>query len=144
MSLTDQQAEQLEDLEQGLKSGTLVLTGYMRLAYLTAVKSGWHDGPTPASPLPEFIAHLHGEVSEAWEAWREKGDERKKWYKIPYGIEGVTDHHQKPEGVWIEIIDVLIRIFHRAEFMGVDIEALLDEKMAYNLTRPYRHGGKHT
>jgi hypothetical protein len=48
----------------------------------------------------------------------------------------------KPEGVPIELADALIRIFDHAGKYGIDLVAALDIKMAYNDTRPYRHGGK--
>lgn len=48
----------------------------------------------------------------------------------------------KPEGVAIEFIDCIIRCLDALGAEGCDVEELMDLKMAYNKTRPYRHGGK--
>ena len=50
---------------------------------------------------------------------------------------------RKPEGFPIELADILIRVFDLAEAWDIDLEAALQEKMAYNETRAYRHGGKY-
>ena len=49
---------------------------------------------------------------------------------------------EKPEGFAIELADAVIRIFHIAGLLGLDLEAAIQQKMAYNRTRPRRHGGK--
>lgn len=48
----------------------------------------------------------------------------------------------KPEGLGSEAADILIRVFDHFTAMGVDLEAELRLKQAYNRTRPHRHGGK--
>lgn len=78
----------------------------------------------------EAVALLHSEVSEALEAWRMKG-------LSPWESDG-----GKPEGVGPEFADILIRLADYAERFGIDLEAEVHRKMAYNKTRPYRHGGK--
>jgi NTP pyrophosphatase (non-canonical NTP hydrolase) len=45
-------------------------------------------------------------------------------------------------GVPSELADVIVRCLHFAGYHGIDIEAALIEKMIYNESRPYRHGGK--
>ncbi|PZM62586.1 hypothetical protein [Paenibacillus dendritiformis] len=40
------------------------------------------------------------------------------------------------------LADVLINTKSLAEFYGIDLERAIAEKMAYNATRPQRHGGK--
>ena len=42
----------------------------------------------------------------------------------------------------MELCDAIMRIFDYLAYMGVDIEAVLEAKYAYNTGRPYRHGGK--
>ena len=48
----------------------------------------------------------------------------------------------KPEGIPIELADVIIRVLDLCGRYGIDIEAAIREKHAYNLTREHRHGGK--
>jgi len=48
----------------------------------------------------------------------------------------------KPYGVPIEIADVIIRALNFCGRHGIDIKKAIDEKMAYNKSRPFRHGGK--
>ena len=50
--------------------------------------------------------------------------------------------HLKPEGIPAELADVLIRVLHMCAFFGIDIEAAIADKMAFNETRPHRNGGK--
>jgi len=48
----------------------------------------------------------------------------------------------KPEGVPAELADIFIRIADAASSYGIDLEAEIILKMAYNSTRPKKHGGK--
>jgi NTP pyrophosphatase (non-canonical NTP hydrolase) len=48
----------------------------------------------------------------------------------------------KPEGIPIELADVVIRILDFCGRWGIDLEDAMREKMAYNWTLPHRHGGK--
>lgn len=42
----------------------------------------------------------------------------------------------------MELCDAIMRILDYLAYMHVDVEAVLEAKHAYNLGRPYRHGGK--
>lgn len=46
----------------------------------------------------------------------------------------------KPEGVAVEMADCLIRVLDTMYSLGVDIDAVVEEKMAYNAARPFKHG----
>jgi len=48
----------------------------------------------------------------------------------------------KPEGVPSELADLIIRALEAAGAYGIDIEQAIEEKMAYNRQREYRHGNK--
>lgn len=83
--------------------------------------------------IPAKLCLIHSEVSEALEDYRDSG---RSIHNVYYSDTG------KPEGFGIELADVVIRVFDLACVLGLDIEDLIRIKMAYNKTRPYRHGGK--
>ena len=95
-----------------------------------ACAHGWWD---KERKFPEIIALLHSEVTEAFELYR-KGHPT-------YGI-GYNVRSNKPEGIAIELADVVIRVMDYCARRGIDLEAAIEAKHTYNLTRPYRHGGK--
>lgn len=98
-------------------------------AYEIAVEHGWYENGVT---LPEAIVSIHCEASEAFQEWRQ-GHLTTETYT---GADG------KPEGVPMELADIVIRVFSFCAGAGIDIEKALEEKQAYNRTRPYRHGGK--
>lgn len=48
----------------------------------------------------------------------------------------------KPAGIPSEFADVIIRVLDACAAYGIDIDKAIAEKMAYNKTRPYKHGGR--
>lgn len=96
-----------------------------------ATEKGWNQND---APFPEFIALCHAELSEALEEFRNSHAD------IYYAPD--EQGTMKPEGIPIELADVLIRIFHYAGQHNIDLELALDIKHDYNKRRPHRHGGK--
>jgi len=87
-------------------------------------------GFTEATP-GEDIALMHSELSEALEDIRND-----RWLPM---LEG---EKRKPVGLPSELADVAIRLFHFCGKHNIDLGAAIIEKMAYNESRPYKHGGK--
>ena len=48
----------------------------------------------------------------------------------------------KPEGEAVELIDCIIRILDYFEHKGWSASQIINKKLDYNRTRPYRHGNK--
>lgn len=103
--------------------------------------SNWKKTGNTSRPLEYHIAHLHEEVSEVFGALRElephmaemQAQGVNPFSQIWYGKkEGRTDH---PEGFGIELADVILVALFIADVTGIDIEAQMEVKMAYNETR---------
>lgn len=91
-----------------------------------AIEHGWYDEPRT---FGDVIALCHSELSEALEAHRKRESD---FYM----------ETEKPEGVAVEMIDCVIRIFDYLASKNIDIERIITLKHEYNAGRPYRHGGK--
>lgn len=118
-----------------------------------AVKHGWWEKPPT---LPEAIALIHSELSEALEEYRQgnlliygtcalaledcKFSEVCDMAGQPGGAEVAGPC--KPEGIAVELADVILRTLDLMAALGVDVDAVVMAKHRYNLTREYRHGGK--
>ena len=97
-------------------------------SWSTAESHGWHAEPRS---FGDCIALCHSELSEALEEFRTGSD--------PAAVSYVND---KPEGVAVELADVIVRIADMCGVYGIDLDNALRVKMEYNRGRPYRHGGK--
>lgn len=105
-------------------------------------KGWWHAAGEDQSQPPEnklarsagdMYSNFHAEISEAWEEYRKYGWRPERFMYRENG---------KPEGIAVELADVLIRIFDTCAAYDVPLADALILKMAYNTTRPQRHGGK--
>ena len=60
-----------------------------------------------------------------------------------YGHEDACQYrNKKPEGAAVELADAVIRIADLCGHLGIDLDAVIEEKMAYNADRPYKHGNR--
>ena len=102
----------------------MTLTELVKLAHENAKDKGFWDQPPE---IGTSIALIHSELSEALEAVRTG-----KWsyYADNTALEGVD----------IELADAVIRIADLCGYLCIDLEEVVKIKMAYNKTRPRKHG----
>lgn len=101
-------------------------------------RKGWRDdvrSERPNSP-GDLLMLAVTELSEALEEVRD----HRGLNEVCYATDKQGD--QKPEGVPIELADAIIRIADMADRWGIDLDAAVTEKMAYNERRSYRHDGR--
>lgn len=111
----------------------------------TAVDHGWWEGVETAEEIHQDIGIklllAHSEISEAVEDWR--GMESLETLNLILFRENEQGTgFTKPVGFPTEIADTIIRLLDLAQFIGIDIERVILDKMEYNKTRSYRHEGK--
>ena len=93
----------------------------------------WRSGPTfTTSCIPEKLMLIVSELSEALEEHR-GGRAPTHTYFNP-------EKPTKPEGIPSELADVMIRVADLAGAFGIDLESAIRAKMAYNASRPHKHG----
>ncbi len=109
------------------------LNAFANAVHHNAIAHGWWD---EERAFPEIVALCHSELSEALEEYRNGNGP----VYYPTGADG--EPTAKPEGIGVELADCIIRILDYCAAQGIDIESILETKHNYNLTRPYRHGGK--
>lgn len=109
-----------------------MLKGLNELAktfYDNAEKHGFYDVP------PSFLERMMlivSEASEAVEHYRDKA--------LPTDIFFTGDNKSKPDGIPVELADILIRVLDACGYYGIDIEKAVALKHQYNVNRPYKHG----
>ncbi|MEN0022011.1 MAG: hypothetical protein AAGC61_01930 [Microbacterium sp.] len=72
----------------------------------------------------------------------ERNDIVGNWQIPESGVKFAAHILAKPEGVPSELADIVIRALDAAGAWGIDLESVIEEKLAYNVTRGHRHGGK--
>jgi len=118
-------------------------------AYRNAAAHGFYkDAPAADDPiwLSNRLMLMVSELAEALEEIRGSMPVSISYYLTETGARECLPHDApattKPEGFASELADAIIRIADCAESLGLDLGAVVRQKMLYNRTRPHRHGGK--
>jgi NTP pyrophosphatase (non-canonical NTP hydrolase) len=113
-----------------------------RLAHDNAQLHGFWDGDMvnetnivrlSGPRFSECLMLIVSEAAEALEDYRQNGLEG-EWLRVR--------EDGKPEGIASELADIIIRVGDLSQALGIDIDQVVADKMKYNATRPFRHGGK--
>jgi NTP pyrophosphatase (non-canonical NTP hydrolase) len=78
--------------------------------------------------IPEKLALIHSEVSEALEDYRDGA------------MVTTVDGNGKPVGFPSELADIVIRVCDLAGALGIDLDAEIAQKMRHNAGRSRKHG----
>lgn len=115
------------------KTKRQTISAWQAEVYKTAAEHGFHDSEVmDGVDVPQKLCLIHSEVSEALEEHRDEV----ALQKGPYYLSSTG----KPEGLGIELADIVIRVMDLAEALGIDLETMIDIKSGYNRTRPHKHG----
>lgn len=88
------------------------------------------NGFDPTANVPQSLCLIHSEVSEALEVHR----------KDPHAMDEKIPQH---EAMSVELADAVIRCMDLAEALDLDLAGAIVAKVAYNATRPHKHGKRY-
>ena len=105
-------------------SCAFTVTRLTQICHQLSVNAGWYQDPATGEMIqrnvPEMLALVHSEVSEALEAVRKNRRD---------------EHLPNRLGVEVELADAVIRIADLAACLGLDLGAAIVEKLIYNANR---------
>lgn len=112
-----------------------------------AYAKGFHeDRPFDAPSLVPYQGNkmmlMVSELVEAHEELRKGRGVTETYYPTASGQTRYENDGKlfKPEGVPSELADAVIRVLDFCGAEGIDLAGIIEEKLAYNATRGYKHG----
>lgn len=117
----------------------MTISELQKVVHEQAVERGLYKGKPSVSNL---LWHVREEAAEAIKAWHDYKD-----LDVHNECDGVTNYcikrdfqcktcpRRRPEGVCMELADVVIMTLSLCEHLGINLEAAIEEKMAYNAIR---------
>jgi len=115
-----------KSLDETTSQACMMLTALSGVAYANAKANGWWDKGD--RNIGELCMLMVTEIAEAYEAHR-NGD-------------AMDDKLPQYKGLHVELADTIIRILDYCGREEIPIGQLVKEKMEFNKSRGYRHGGK--
>ena len=112
--------------------------------HFTSTSKGFE--PPNAENMNQKLLLAVSEICEAQEELRDGRALTEIYYEDSPALPSPSDmiygqqFNKKPCGFPVEIADTIIRLLHIMSSIGVDIDAVVAEKIAYNKTRPDKHG----
>lgn len=121
------------------------ITEWSKRIHELALAKGWWQGGIENRSVAEIVANFHGEISEAWEEYR--AGRMDLWWKHKTGATiflgdpgyGSIDDDAncsrkinsgwKPEGFWVEIADLCIRIMDAIEAYKWEVGHIRDTRI---------------
>ena len=109
-----------------------------------AVAHGWWDDKRS---FAEVVALCHSELSEALE--EDRAGRPTAYYDVESGNEHIRvidvddTGSRKMEGTATEMADCIIRILDWAAHECIDMDRVVNAKMRFNESRPYKHGKRY-
>lgn len=118
--LTENQTKQIENDEWA--AWPHIINAMARKVYLENKAKGFWDSKRN---IGELLMLVTSELAEALEADRKDLNDDKLTHR---------------KGLEVELADAVIRIFDMAAGLDMDLGGALVEKLAYNRSRPHKHG----
>jgi len=118
-------------LDMLIEEDNLEINELIKISHEAAKEKGWWD---EEKSFPELIMLIVTEAAEAVEEFRNGYNPNETYYNV--------EKPKKPEGIPSELADMVIRIADVCGRYGIDLEAIIREKLEYNKSRAYKHGNK--